>query len=436
MAQPFPAADAALIDEAAEAEIARAIEAVQELRGWRDGVGAPPGRTLQARLDADGYDRTLDAVARLARVEWSANGTQPVATVPVPGGSIAILTVGRRRHRGRGARAPPSARAGSRARSPAPRASSPTAASSTRRPRRSSRPSATSSRACAPSSRPWIELVAGAGRGPPPLAGAVRHEVRPRAHAPAADRARQPAAARSGAIHVVGTNGKSSTVRMAAAILEAHGVRTGAYLSPHLATFAERIRIGDARPRARPLRRGGGARRRGRRARSTATLTGGEHVTQFELLTAAAFAELAEQRASRSRSWRRASAAATTPPTCWRRRSPCSPTSGSSTRAGSGPRSPTSRARSSRSCAPGSTLVVGPLEPEVEHEVAQVDARVRRAPTPPTARRSRASSARTSPSPRTAAAAPARRARRRRRAARRLGDHRARALRGHRARRR
>ena len=47
------------------------------------------------------------------------------------------------------------------------------------------------------------------------------------------------------AIHVVGTNGKSSTVRMAAALLEAHGVRTGSYLSPHLVAFAERIRIGD-----------------------------------------------------------------------------------------------------------------------------------------------------------------------------------------------
>jgi valyl-tRNA synthetase len=92
MVQPFPAADDALVDEAAEAEIARAIEAVQELRGWRDRVGAPPGRTLEARLDAEGYERTLEAVGRLARVEWSANGTQPVATVPVPGGSIAILT--------------------------------------------------------------------------------------------------------------------------------------------------------------------------------------------------------------------------------------------------------------------------------------------------------------------------------------------------------
>lgn len=33
-------------------------------------------------------------------------------------------------------------------------------------------------------------------------------------------------------IHVVGTNGKSSTVRMTAAILRRHGLRTGAYLSP------------------------------------------------------------------------------------------------------------------------------------------------------------------------------------------------------------
>ena len=91
MAQPFPVADESLVDAAAEAEIARAIEAVQELRGWRDRVGAAPGRTLEARLEAEGYDRTRDAVARLARVEWSANGTQPVATVPVPGGSVAIL---------------------------------------------------------------------------------------------------------------------------------------------------------------------------------------------------------------------------------------------------------------------------------------------------------------------------------------------------------
>ena len=65
---------------------------------------------------------------------------------------------------------------------------------------------------------------------------------------------------------MVGTNGKSSTVRFTAALLEAHGVRTGAYLSPHLTTFAERIRIGDADLDRRRVRRRGAA-RGGRRAR-------------------------------------------------------------------------------------------------------------------------------------------------------------------------
>src|ERR1700710_776414 len=46
-------------------------------------------------------------------------------------------------------------------------------------------------------------------------------------------------------IHVVGTNGKSSTVRMTAAILRRHGLRVGSYLSPHLVSFAERVRIDD-----------------------------------------------------------------------------------------------------------------------------------------------------------------------------------------------
>jgi dihydrofolate synthase/folylpolyglutamate synthase len=96
------------------------------------------------------------------------------------------------------------------------------------------------------------------------------------------------------AIHVVGTNGKSSTVRMAAAILEAAGVRTGSYLSPHLTTFAERIRIGDAdlSPDAfgAAIQRAAAA-----AAKVDRTLSGGERVTQFELLTAAAFAELARR---------------------------------------------------------------------------------------------------------------------------------------------
>src|SRR4051794_26651249 len=52
---------------------------------------------------------------------------------------------------------------------------------------------------------------------------------------------------RFASIHVVGSNGKSSTVRMIAAILERHGLRTGTYTSPHLRSFAERIDVGEER---------------------------------------------------------------------------------------------------------------------------------------------------------------------------------------------
>src|SRR5687767_10291295 len=99
---------------------------------------------------------------------------------------------------------------------------------------------------------------------------------------------------RFAAVHVVGTNGKSSTVRMTAALLEAHGVRTGSYLSPHLVRFGERIRIGDEDLSGAAF---GAAVQRAAAAAEKVdrTLSGGERVTQFELLTAAAFDELARR---------------------------------------------------------------------------------------------------------------------------------------------
>jgi dihydrofolate synthase/folylpolyglutamate synthase len=96
------------------------------------------------------------------------------------------------------------------------------------------------------------------------------------------------------AIHVVGTNGKSSTVRMTAALLEAHGMRSGAFLSPHLTSFAERIRIGDAD--LEPAAFGAAVQRAAAAAAKVdRTLDEGDRVTQFELLTAAAFDELARR---------------------------------------------------------------------------------------------------------------------------------------------
>jgi dihydrofolate synthase / folylpolyglutamate synthase len=99
---------------------------------------------------------------------------------------------------------------------------------------------------------------------------------------------------RFAAIHVVGTNGKSSTVRMTAALLEAHGTRTGAFLSPHLTSFAERIRIGDAD--LEPAAFGAAVERAAAAAAKVDRgLEEGDRVTQFEVLTAAAFDELARR---------------------------------------------------------------------------------------------------------------------------------------------
>jgi dihydrofolate synthase/folylpolyglutamate synthase len=52
------------------------------------------------------------------------------------------------------------------------------------------------------------------------------------------------------AIHITGTNGKTSTARIAAALLESAGLRTGTYTSPHLQTIRERIaRAGEPIPK-------------------------------------------------------------------------------------------------------------------------------------------------------------------------------------------
>jgi dihydrofolate synthase/folylpolyglutamate synthase len=87
-------------------------------------------------------------------------------------------------------------------------------------------------------------------------------------------------------LHVVGTNGKSSTSRLAAAALAGQGLAVGTYLSPHIEDWAERIEIdgvplddaafADAAEAVRAAADGLG-------------LPPEEGVTQFEALTAMAF---------------------------------------------------------------------------------------------------------------------------------------------------
>jgi valyl-tRNA synthetase len=81
------APDAGLRDEAAEAEIAAVIEAVQALRSWRDEAGVKPGQVLPARID--GLDGAAGLVARMARLDLQGDDG-PTAVVAVPGGTVEI----------------------------------------------------------------------------------------------------------------------------------------------------------------------------------------------------------------------------------------------------------------------------------------------------------------------------------------------------------
>jgi dihydrofolate synthase / folylpolyglutamate synthase len=100
---------------------------------------------------------------------------------------------------------------------------------------------------------------------------------------------------RFASIHVVGTNGKTSVTRMTAALLEVHGVTTGAYVSPHITSWRERVLI-----RGEPISEEAFTRalERAEQAAEVADRTAGDEgpVTQFELLTAAAFVAFAAAR--------------------------------------------------------------------------------------------------------------------------------------------
>jgi dihydrofolate synthase/folylpolyglutamate synthase len=92
------------------------------------------------------------------------------------------------------------------------------------------------------------------------------------------------------ALHVVGTNGKTSTTLFAAAILEAHGLVAGAYISPHVHGFRERVQVGGAPLGAAALT---AAVERVEAAATVVEAASDQPLTQFEVLTAAAFTALA-----------------------------------------------------------------------------------------------------------------------------------------------
>lgn len=94
------------------------------------------------------------------------------------------------------------------------------------------------------------------------------------------------------ALHVVGTNGKSSTTRLAAAALASTGRRVGAYLSPHILDWTERVQIDGVQL---DDDRFAAAASDVRDAAEALPLEEGDTVTQFEALTAIAFRAFAAE---------------------------------------------------------------------------------------------------------------------------------------------
>src|SRR5262245_18567348 len=168
---------------------------------------------------------------------------------------------------------------GSARRSRGPRACSPTSGSPRGLPPRSSRPSGRSSSAIAVSSMrsatsptdatawvaslsPWPEEFGLDG-----MRALLARLGNPQARYPA--------------IHVVGTNGKSTATRTIAELLRSEGLRAGAYTSPHVAGWHERLDCDEA-----------AFERAVARVRKPAEELGS---TQFEVLTAAALLGFAGQ---------------------------------------------------------------------------------------------------------------------------------------------
>ena len=91
-------------------------------------------------------------------------------------------------------------------------------------------------------------------------------------------------------VHVAGTNGKGSTCAFTASILAEAGFKTGLFTSPYVETFHERIRVNGYNISDEDL---AAATLRVRECAEAMEAEGGEHPTEFELMTAVALVHFA-----------------------------------------------------------------------------------------------------------------------------------------------
>jgi dihydrofolate synthase/folylpolyglutamate synthase len=93
-------------------------------------------------------------------------------------------------------------------------------------------------------------------------------------------------------VQVTGTNGKSSVTRLTAALLAAEGLEAGAYTSPHLESYTERVELGGRSCSEEDFASALSA----ATAAAVSLGRGPDAFTEFELLTAAALWLLRERR--------------------------------------------------------------------------------------------------------------------------------------------
>ena len=91
-------------------------------------------------------------------------------------------------------------------------------------------------------------------------------------------------------VHVAGTNGKGSTCAFTASILAEAGFKTGLFTSPYVETFHERIRVNGRNISDEDLT---AATLRVRECAEAMEAEGGEHPTEFELMTTVALVHFA-----------------------------------------------------------------------------------------------------------------------------------------------
>jgi valyl-tRNA synthetase len=89
-AADWPVADESLFDAESEGAVGGLIEAVTDLRRFRDDVGVKASVTVPARAsDLDGG--LVDQIARLARFQLDGGEGEVFATLPVAGGTVEVL---------------------------------------------------------------------------------------------------------------------------------------------------------------------------------------------------------------------------------------------------------------------------------------------------------------------------------------------------------